>query len=202
MTGQQRNSNRKVNGKFWRLETSQCGGRAVLRTPSDEVCPSGPFLKKSQKNEILKLKPGNRKRGNTINNIDILTLDVCLPPRIFISLAMISNNKLFQNFTQIPELSPPISTTTFSSGAQGGWCKWQNEFWQNLELTLYLLEMKWSPHAGSHFSQTSHGIARLDYQLVDLHALLIYYVLIKILMNLSASNDVSMIFQGTVEDRN
>ena len=30
--------------------------------------------------------------------------------------------------------------------------------------------MKWSPHAGSHFSQTFHGIATLDYQLMDLHA--------------------------------
>ena len=32
----------------------------------------------------------------------------------------------------------------------------QNEFWQNLQLTQYLLEMKWSPNAGSHFSQTFH----------------------------------------------
>ena len=62
--------------------------------------------------------------------------------------------------------------------------------------------MKWSPHAGSHFSQKFHGIATLDYQLLDLYALLIYYVLITILMNLSASNDISMIFQGTVEERN
>ena len=40
--------------------------------------------------------------------------------------------------------------------------------------------MKWSPHAGSHFSQTFHGIATLDYQLVDLHTLLIYHLLILI----------------------
>ena len=30
--------------------------------------------------------------------------------------------------------------------------------------------MKWSPHAGSHFSQTFHGMATLDYQLMDIHA--------------------------------
>ena len=40
--------------------------------------------------------------------------------------------------------------------------------------------MKWSPHAGLHFSQTFHGIARFDNQLVDLHTLVIYYVLILI----------------------
>ena len=54
----------------------------------------------------------------------------------------------------------------------------------------------------SHFSQIFHGIATLDYQLVDLQALFIFYVLIISLMKLSASNDISMIFQGTVEERN
>ena len=62
--------------------------------------------------------------------------------------------------------------------------------------------MKWSPHAGPHFSQKFHGMATLDYQLLDLHALLIYYVLITILMKLSASNNISMMFQGPVEERN
>ena len=37
---------------------------------------------------------------------------------------------------------------------------------------------------------------------MDLHALIIKYLLITTLMNLFASNDVSMIFQGTVEERN
>ena len=36
--------------------------------------------------------------------------------RIFISFAMISNNKVFQNFTQIPGLSLPISTRNFLQG--------------------------------------------------------------------------------------
>ena len=67
-------------------------------------------------NETLQLKPGDRQRGSTTNNIDILTLDMCLPPRIFISFAMISNSKLFQNFTRIPGLSLPISTRNFLQG--------------------------------------------------------------------------------------
>ena len=39
-----------------------------------------------------------------------------LIPRIFISFAMISNNKLFQNFTRTPGLSSPISTRNFLQG--------------------------------------------------------------------------------------
>ena len=72
---------------------------------------------------------------------------MCLPPRIFISFAMIS----------------PCRTTLFSD---------------------------------------IHGIAKLDYQLLDLQALFIFYVVIINLMKLSASNDISMIFQRTVEERN
>ena len=64
--------------------------------------------------------------------------------------------------------------------------------------------LRWSDllTLGSHFSQTFYGIARYDYQLMDLHAYIFNYLLIINLMNLSASNDVSMIFQGTVEERN
>ena len=54
-----------------------------------------------EKKEKLGFKPGDRQRGSTTNNIDILTLDVCLPSRIFSSFAMISNNKLFRNSTRI-----------------------------------------------------------------------------------------------------
>ena len=67
-------------------------------------------------NETLQLKPGDRQRGSITNNIEILILDVCLSPRIFLSFAMISNNKLFQNFTRIPGLSLPISTKNFLQG--------------------------------------------------------------------------------------
>ena len=52
--------------------------------------------------------------------------------------------------------------------------------WRLIEMAKWVLAepttdtvsawMKWSPHAGSHFSQTFHGIATLDYQLMVLHA--------------------------------
>ena len=45
-------------------------------------------------------------------------------------------------------------------------------------------------------------IAKLDNQLVDLHVFFINHLLIQILMILSASNDVRMVFQGYVEERN
>ena len=52
--------------------------------------------------------------------------------------------------------------------------------WRLIEMAKWVLAepttdtvsawMKWSPHAGSHFSQTFHGIPTLDYQMMDLHA--------------------------------
>ena len=125
---------------------------------------------------------------------------VYLPPCIFISFAMISNNKLFQNSTRIPGLSLPISATTFSLRAHGGGWKWQNEFWQNLKVTQYLLEMKWSPHAGSQFSQTFQGILRLDYQLVDSHTLIIFYLLIPIRWNCLPAMTSAWHFKDTLRN--
>ena len=117
--------------------------------------------------ETLQLKPGNRQRGSTKNNIDTLTFDVCLFP----ASSSVSAWSSTTSCSRTPlGSSSPLFTTTFSPGAYGGGWEWQNEFRQNLQLTHYLMEIKWSPHAGSHFSQTFHGIARLDYYLVDLHA--------------------------------
>ena len=99
------------------LRRSSGANNTLRRSLSLHSFPSNNFWE----NETLQLKPWDRQRGSTTNNIDIITLDVCLPPRIFISFAMISNNKLFQNFTRIPGLSSPISTKNFSSGAHGGW---------------------------------------------------------------------------------
>ena len=159
--------------KIWKLTLRRSSG--VNNTLRQSLSLQSFSSENLWENGTLILKPGDRQRGRSTNNIDILTLDVCLPPRIFISFAMISNNKLFQNSTRISGLSSPISTSNFSSGANGGWYNWQNEFWQNLQLTARMkwsvsARMKWSPHAGSHFLQTLHGIATLDHQLVDLHA--------------------------------
>ena len=102
-------------------------------------------------------------------NVDILSLDDHLPPA---SSSVPPWSPTTSSSGTSPGFSSPPSTTTFTSGAQGGWWKWKKEFRQNLhlQLTQYLLEIKWSPHAGSHSSQTFHEIARIDYQLVVLHA--------------------------------
>ena len=71
-------------------------------------------------NETLQLKPGDRQRGSTTNNIDILTLDVCLPPRIFISFAMISNNRAITELHPNSRILLAHIHKKFSSGAHGG----------------------------------------------------------------------------------
>ena len=55
-------------------------------------------------NETLQLKLRDRQCGSTTNSIVILTLDVCLPPRIFISF----RHDLQQQ--AIPELHPDSRT--------------------------------------------------------------------------------------------
>ena len=81
--------------KNWKLTLRRSSGvkNTLRQSLSFQTFSSDNFWE----NETLQLKPGDSQRGSTTNNIDILTLDVCLPPRIFNKFAMISNNKLFQN---------------------------------------------------------------------------------------------------------
>ena len=113
-------SKTKAN-EVWRFENSHCGGRAALTTPSDKVSPSSPFPGKS----LRKWNTATQTRRSPTREYHEQHrhphLRWLLIPRIFISFAMISNNKLFQNFTRIPGLSSPISTRNFSSRAHGGW---------------------------------------------------------------------------------
>ena len=104
-----------ANQKLMRYEDLKTHIAEVERCQKHTQTKSIPpvfFPENLWENETLQLKPGDRQRGSTTNNIDILTL----PPRIFISFAMISNNKLFQNFTRIPGLSLPTSTKKFLQG--------------------------------------------------------------------------------------
>ena len=164
--------------KIWKLTLRRSSG--VNNTLRQNLSIQSSTSDNLWENETLQLKPGDRQRGSTKINFDTLTFDFCLFPA---SSSVSPWSPTTSYSTRIPELSSPICTKNISSGADGGWWKWQNEFWQNLQLTQYMLEMKWSPHAGSHFSQTLHGIATLDYQLVDLHTLLIFYSLILIWWN-------------------
>ena len=88
-------SNKPKANEVWRFENSHCGSRAVSKHTQTKTVPPVLFPENLWENETLQLKPGDCQRGSTTNNFDIITLDVCLPPRIFISFAMISNNKLF-----------------------------------------------------------------------------------------------------------
>ena len=87
-----------ANQKLMRYEDLKTHIAEVERCqkhPQTKSVPPVVFCGQPLRNETLQLKPGDRQRGSTTNNFDIMTLDVCLPPRIFISFAMISNNKLF-----------------------------------------------------------------------------------------------------------
>ena len=114
-------SSKPKANEVWRFENSHCGGRAVSKTHSDKVCPSSTFPGKS----LRKWDPATpSRRSPTWEHQEQHRhphLRCLLFPRIFISFAMISNNKLFQNSNRIPGLSSPISTRKYSSGAHGGW---------------------------------------------------------------------------------
>ena len=92
----------------------------------------------------------------------------------------------------------PLKTLTFSSGHMGGDGKWHNQFRQHRKLSQYLPEMRY-PEAESNSSQTFHGIAGCDCQLVDFFKLFISHLIIPILMHLSARNDIRMSSHGHVE---
>ena len=116
-------------------------------------------------NETLQLQPGDRQRGSIMNNIDTLTFDVCL----------------FPASSSVSPWSPTTSFSRTSPGFPDSPCPYPQEIffrgtWKLIEMAKWVLaepttdtvsaRMKWSPHAGSHFSQTFLGIATLDYQLV------------------------------------
>ena len=102
-----------------RFENSHCGGRAMSKTHSDNVSPSSPFPENLWENETLQLKPGDRQRGSTKNNIDTLTFDVCSFPHL---------NQFGHDLQQqaFPELHPDSRILLahihqkLSSGAHGG----------------------------------------------------------------------------------
>ena len=109
-------SSKPKANEVWRFENSHCGGRAVAKTHSDKVSPSSFFPGKSLRkwNTATQTRRSPTREHQEQHRHPHLR---CLPfPRIFISFAMISNNKLFQNFTQIPGLSLSISTRNFLQG--------------------------------------------------------------------------------------
>ena len=99
--------------KIWKLTLRRSSG---VKTHSDKVCPSSPFRGKPLRN----WNPATQTRRSPTwehykqHRHPHLR---CLPrPRIFISFAMISNNKLFQNFTRIPESPCPYPQEFFFRG--------------------------------------------------------------------------------------
>ena len=116
--------------KIWKFTLRRSSG---VKTHSDKVCLSSPFFGKLLRkwNHVTQtLRSPTREHHKQHRHPHLR----CLPfPRIFVSFAMISNNKLFQIFTRIPGFSSPISTRNFSSG--GTWRLIQMAKWVLAEPT-------------------------------------------------------------------
>ena len=192
-------SSKPKANEVWRFENSHCGGRAALTTPSDKVCPSSPFPGKSLRKwntatETQRLPTREHHKQHRHPN------PRCVSPSSHL-------HQFRHDLPQqaIPELHRDSRTLLAHIHKKfffkGTWRLIEMAKWVLAEPTTDTVSA-WGEVISSHFSQIFHGIATLDYQLLDLQALFIFYVLIINLMKLSASNDISMIFQGTVEERN
>ena len=168
--------------------------------PQTKSVPPVFFLDNLWEIETLQLKPGDRQRGSTTNNNGILTLDVCLLPRIFISFAMISNNKkLFQN--SIRTLLAHLHKNILIRGT-----------WRLIEMTKWVLaepttdsESAWNKVISScriRFFSDSPWMNKNWLSIGGFTYLSNLLLTHFNLMKLSTSNDISMIFQGYVEKRN
>ena len=154
----------------WRFENSHCGGRAALTTPSDKVCPSSPFPGKSLRKWN---SPTQTWRSPTREHHKQHRLPHprCVSPSPHL-------HQFRHDFQQqaIPELQPDsrnlLAHLHKNFLFSGTWRLIEMAKWVLAEPTTDTVSawMKWSPHAGSHFSQAFHGIATLEYQLMDLHA--------------------------------
>ena len=109
-------SSKPKANEVWRFENSHCGSRAVSKTHSDKVCPSSLFPRKSLRKWNTATQTRRSPTREHQEQYRHPHLRCLLIPRIFISFAMVSNNKHFQNFTRIAGLSSPISTKNFLQG--------------------------------------------------------------------------------------
>ena len=175
MTGRQEISSLRLMVNCGRFENSHCGGWAMSTITSDTVFPSSHFARAG----CEKMKPWDW--NPEIANAEAPQTTSTSSPSMSASLPASSSVLPWSPTASCsgtpPGLSLPISTRTFSSGARGWRQKWQDQFQKNLQLTQYLQEIKWSPPAGLHSSQTFHGKARYYYDLVDLHSLFTNHLL-------------------------
>ena len=121
-------SSKPKANEVWRFENSHCGGRAVSKTHSDKVWPPVLFPENLWENETLQLKPGDRQRGSTKNNIDTLAFDVCL----------------FPESSSVSPWSPTTSFSRTSPGFPDSPCSYPPEIfvrgtWRLIEMAKWVL---------------------------------------------------------------
>ena len=146
-----------ANQKLMRYEDLKIHIAEVERCQKHTQTKSVPpilFPENLWENETLQLKPGDRQRGSTKNNNDTLTFDVCSFPASSSVSPWSPTTSYSRTSPGLPDSPCPYPQEIFFRGT---WRLIQlaNEFWQYLQLTQHLLDMKWSPHVGSHFLRHS-----------------------------------------------
>ena len=148
--------------KIWKFTLPRSSGvkNTLRQSLSLQSFPSDNFWEK----ETFQLKPWDRQRGSTKNNIDTLTFDFCPFPTSSSVSPWSPTTSYFRNSPGFPDSPRPYPQEIFFKGT-----------WRLIEMPKWVLAepttdtvSAWGEVISSHFSQIFHGIATLDYQLVDL----------------------------------
>ena len=182
--------------KIWKFTLRKSSGvkNTLRQSQSLQSFPSDKFWE----NETLQLTPGDRQRGSAKKNIDTLTFDVCLFPA-YSSVSPWSPTTSFSRTSPgFPDSPRPYPQEIFLQGhmevdRNGKMSSGRTYNWHSICL-------RWGDLI-TLFSDTSWN-SNTWLSIGGFTSLIHFYVLIINLMKLSASNDISMIFQGTVEERN
>ena len=170
------------------------------RHPQTKSVPPVLFPENLWENETLQLKPGDRQRGSTKNNIDPLTFDVCFFPAYSSVSPWSPTTSYSRTSPRFPDSPRPYPQEIFLQGhmevdRNGKMSSGRTYNWHSICL-------RWSD-----LLMQDHTFLRhfMEQQLLTINwwwLSIIKNLLIIIFMNLSASNEVSMINQGTVEEWN
>ena len=186
----------------WRFENSHCGGLAVLTTPADKVCPSSRLLRTLS--EKMKLCNSNPEIGNAGAPKSTLT------PSPSMSAFSPHLHQFRHDLQQqaIPELRPDSRTVLAHLHKKflfrGTWRLIEMANWVLAEPTTDTVSA-WDEVISSCRITLFSDIPwnSNTWLSIDGFTYLINFLLTRYnLMKLSASNDISMIFQGYVEERN
>ena len=170
-------SNKPKATEEWRFENSQCGSRAVSKTPSDKVCPFSRFLWTTSE----KFKPCNS--NPEIANAGAPQTTSTSPPSMCASFPASSSVSPWSPTTKSCSRTPSETLLAYLHKnilLKGTWRLMKMAKLVLAEPTTDSLSAsdKMISSCRITLSQIFHGIANFDHQLVGSHTLVIYYFLI------------------------